>query len=146
ATLDLRKVGEWVRTQTAKLEPQTQWIKALRSTIPDDGILVSELTQIGYFARDHYEVYEPNTFITPGYQGTLGFGFPTALGAAVGANGRAVVSITGDGGFGWSLQELATAARYNLKVVVIVFNDGRFGNVRTLQMGQFGASFGDTIR
>jgi acetolactate synthase-1/2/3 large subunit len=146
STVDLGKVREWVRNQTSKLEPQTRWMNALRTTIPDDGILVSELTQIGYFARDHYEVYEPNTIIPPGYQGTLGYGFPTALGAAVGANGRAVVSITGDGGFGWSLQELATAARYNLKIVVIVFNDGRFGNVRTLQMAQFGAAFGDTIR
>lgn len=144
--LHLEKVRDWVQVQTAKLRPQTEWLAALRSSIPEDGILVNELTQIGYFARSHYPVYKPNTFITPGYQGTLGYGFPTALGAAVGAAGRAVVSITGDGGFGWNLQELATAARYNLNVALVVFNDGRFGNVRTLQMAQFGASFGDTLR
>ena len=144
-SVNLQSVREWVKAQTVKLGPQTGWIGALREAIPPDGILVNELTQVGYFARSHYEVYQPNTFITPGYQGTLGYGFPTALGAAVGANGRPVVSITGDGGFGWSLQELATAARYKLKVAVVIFNDGHFGNVRTLQRAQFGASFGDEL-
>lgn len=143
---DVGRVRAWVGEQTACIEPQMSWLRALRSAIPDDGILVNELTQVGYVARAHYPVYEPNTFINPGYQGTLGYGFPTALGAAVGNPDRAVVSITGDGGFGWGLAELATAARYALNVVVVVFNDGHFGNVRTLQQQQFGESYGDELR
>lgn len=142
---DVERVRAWVAEQTACIEPQMSWLRALRSAIPDDGILVNELTQVGYVARAHYPVHEPNTFINPGYQGTLGYGFPTALGAAVGNPDRAVVSITGDGGFGWGMAELATAARYALNVVVVVFNDGHFGNVRTLQQQQFGASFGDEL-
>ena len=125
-----------------EIEPQGAWLKALRRAIPDDGILVSELTQVGYFARIAYPVYHPNTFITPGYQGTLGYGFPTALGAALGSNGRMVVSINGDGGFGWNLQELATARKYNIPVAIVVFNDGHFGNVRRMQLDQFGQEYG----
>ena len=96
-------------------------------------MFVNELTQVGYFARVAYPVYAPGTIIGPGYQGTLGYGFPTGLGAAAGNPGRVVVSITGDGGFGWTLQELATAARYKLNHIVVVFADGAFANVRGLQ-------------
>jgi len=117
------------------------YIKALRAAIPDDGILVNELTQIGYLARSMYPVYQPGTFMTPGYQGTLGYGFPTALGVAAGNPGRAVVSINGDGGFGWAMQELATLRKYKLNVAVVVFADGHFGNVRRFQEDQFGATY-----
>jgi acetolactate synthase-1/2/3 large subunit len=118
------------------------WIRALRAAIPDDGIFVNELTQVGYLTRSAYPVYQAGTYITPGYQGTLGYGFPTALGAAYGNPGRAVVCITGDGGFGWGLSELATINKYGLKPAVVVFNDGYFGNVKRLQEDQFGGSLG----
>ncbi|WP_083194913.1 thiamine pyrophosphate-dependent enzyme [Pararhodobacter sp. CCB-MM2] len=114
------------------------YVSALRSALPDDGILVNELTQVGYLSRIAFETRAPRTLIGPGYQGTLGYGFPTALGAAVGGRGRRVFSITGDGGFGWGLQELATAARYQLPVTLVVFNDGYYGNVRAIQSRTFG--------
>lgn len=142
---DVAKVREWVSAQITTLEPQRSWLGALRASLPDDGIFVNELTQVGYVARSHYPVFEPGTFLSPGYQGTLGYGFPTSLGAAVAANGRPVVAITGDGGFGWAMQELATAARYRLHVAVVLFNDGHFGNVRTFQIQKFGAPFGDEL-
>lgn len=141
-TMDLGLVRKWAAEQMREIEPQGAWLRALRSAIPDDGILVNELTQVGYFARIAYPVYQPNTFITPGYQGTLGYGFPTALGAALGSGGRMVVSINGDGGFGWNLQELATARKYNIPVAAVVFNDGHFGNVRRMQQDQFGQEYG----
>lgn len=140
--LDLGAVRKWAAEQMREIEPQGAWLRALRSAIPDDGILVSELTQVGYFSRIAYPVYRPNTFITPGYQGTLGYGFPTALGAALGSEGRMVVSINGDGGFGWNLQELATARKYNVPLAIVVFNDGHFGNVRRMQQDQFGQEYG----
>jgi acetolactate synthase-1/2/3 large subunit len=143
--IDLDRVRGWASAQSDAIEPQRSWVNALRSAIPDDGILVNELTQVGYYARFAYPVYEPGTFITPGYQGTLGYGFPTALGTAIGNPGRAVVSITGDGGFGWGMQELATARRYNLRLVTVVFNDGHFGNVRRMQQDQFQESYGDSL-
>ena len=88
---DLERVRDWARLQADALEPLASWVRHLRAAIPDDGILVSELTQVGYFARANYPVFEPGTLLTCGYQGTLGFGFPTALGAAVGNPGRTIV-------------------------------------------------------
>src|ERR1700730_8426793 len=139
--VDLDKVRNWASDQARAAEPQMSYIRALRAAIPDDGILVNELTQIGYLARSMYPVYQPGTFVTPGYQGTLGYGFPTALGVAAGNPGRAVVSINGDGGFGWAMQELATLRKYKLNVAVVVFADGHFGNVRRFQEDQFGATY-----
>lgn len=139
STADAERVKAWAQTQIDQIEPQASYVRALRNNMPEDGIFVNELTQIGYLARIAFPVYAPRTYIGPGYQGTLGYGFPVALGAAVGGKGRRVVSITGDGGFGWNLQELATAQRYKLPVTLIVFNDGHYGNVRAIQKREFGA-------
>lgn len=136
---DALRVKAWADVQIAQIEPQASFVREIRSAMPEDAIFVNELTQIGYLARIAFPVYAPRTYIGPGYQGTLGYGFPVALGAAVGAGGRRVVSITGDGGFGWNLQELATAKRYQLPVTLIVFNDGHYGNVRAIQNREFGA-------
>ncbi|MBN9092388.1 thiamine pyrophosphate-dependent enzyme [Pandoraea pnomenusa] len=134
-----QQVKDWAQGQINAISPQAEYVSQLRAAMPDDAVFVSELTQIGYLARIALPVYGPRTYIGPGYQGTLGYGFPLALGAAVGAGGRRVVSITGDGGFGWNMQELATARRYNLPVTLIVFNDGHYGNVRSIQKREFGA-------
>lgn len=131
----------WGDEQIAELEPQRSWLRALRQAIPEDGILVSEVTQMGYLARVDYPVYVPRTLLGPGYQGTLGYGFPTALGVKVANPDRAVVSINGDGGFGWNLQELATAAKYDIGLVTVVFNDRAFGNVRRIQAQAFDGRF-----
>jgi acetolactate synthase-1/2/3 large subunit len=144
--VDLDQVRAWASEQARTAEPQMSYIRALRAAIPDDGVLVNELTQIGYLARSMYPVYQPGTFVNPGYQGTLGYGFPTALGVAAGNPGRAVVSINGDGGFGWAMQELATMRKYNLNVAVVVFADGQFGNVRRFQEDQFGATYEVDLR
>jgi acetolactate synthase I/II/III large subunit len=124
---------EALRTQVegafAELSPQHEYVHALRLAIPDDGILVDELTQIGYACRIAYPVYEPRTYITSGYQGALGFGFSTALGAKVACPTRAVVSINGDGGFLYTANELATAVQQKLGVVTVVFNDASYGNI-----------------
>jgi acetolactate synthase-1/2/3 large subunit len=82
-------------------------------------------------------VYEPRSFLTSGYQGTLGYGFATALGAAVGNPERKVVSINGDGGFFYNVQELSTMAKHDIPLVAIVFNDNAFGNVRRIQQVRF---------
>ncbi len=132
-----QSVKDWAQAQIDGIEPQASYVRALRAALPEDGIFVNELTQVGYLARIAFPLYGPQTYIGPGYQGTLGYGFPTALGAAVGS-GRRVLSITGDGGFGWNLQELATARRYDLPVTLVVFNDGHYGNVRAIQKRQFG--------
>src|SRR3546814_11414771 len=109
--------------------PQSAYVSELRAAMPDDAIFVHELTQVGYLARIAFPVYGPRTYIGPGYHGTLGYGFPVALRAAVGGRGRRVVSITGNGGFGWSLTPLATAQRHGLPVTLVVFN---YRHTRTL--------------
>jgi len=119
------------------LGPQMSWLKALRASLDDDGIFVDELTQVGYVARLGFPVYKPRTFLTSAYQGTLGCGFPVAIGAKIANPDRQVLSINGDGGFMYNVQELATAVKYNVPLVSIVFADGAYGNVRRMQQQMY---------
>lgn len=139
------QVREWCDAQIGLVQPQLQYVQALRRAIPDDGVLVSELTQVGYLANIAYPVYSPGTYLTPGYQGTLGYGFATAVGAALADPARVVVSINGDGGFGWNLQELATVAQHRPRLAVVVFEDGAFGNVRRIQSRVFKREIGTSL-
>jgi acetolactate synthase-1/2/3 large subunit len=120
------------------INPQADYALAVRAELPDEGILVSEFTQVGYWAYLGYPVYQPNTFITPGYQGTLGYGFTTAMGVQVGKPDVPVVSINGDGGFGYTLNELSTLVQHGIPLVSVVFNDNAYGNVRRIQQDDFG--------
>lgn len=134
---DVERLRRWAHDILVAIEPQYSWVRALRAAAPEDAILVNEFTQVGYLAQAAYPVYEPRTYISSGYQGTLGYGFPTALGAKVGSPQRTVLSINGDGGFGWALSELSTAHKYGIGVVTVVFNDQAYGNVRRSQIEQF---------
>lgn len=122
------------RATWAEATSLSEYGLALRAELPDDGILVNEFTQLGYWnAAGGFPVYQPRTFLGCGYQGTLGFGFPTALGAQVGNPDRKVISVNGDGGFLFNVQELSTMARYRIPVVAVVFDDRAYGNVRRMQ-------------
>ncbi|HEV2107852.1 MAG TPA: thiamine pyrophosphate-dependent enzyme [Thermomicrobiales bacterium] len=134
---ELRALKQGVRERLDSVNPQAELSHAIRNELPDEGIFVSEMTQIGYWSWVGYPVYSPRTFITPGYQGTLGYGFPTSLGVKVGNPNTPVVSVNGDGGFGFALNELATMARHDIRTVVIVFDDDAYGNVRRIQRDQF---------
>lgn len=122
----------------AALPVQMAYLQVLRDALGEDDILVEELTQVCYLARAAYPVYKPGTLINSGYQGTLGAGYATALGAKVAAPDRRVLSVNGDGGFMYNVQEIATAVQHNLAVVAVVFNDGAYGNVRRMQKNQHG--------
>jgi acetolactate synthase-1/2/3 large subunit len=121
-----------------QLEPQRSWVNAIRAGLPEDGIFVDELTQIGYASRVMLPVYRPRSFLSPGYQGTLGWGYGAALGVKVARPDAPVLSVNGDGGFMFNLAEISTAVRHRIPVVAIVFDDGAFGNVRRIQINQFG--------
>ena len=114
-------------------QPQTDFVRAIRDALPDDGIFVDEITQVGYASILAMPIYRPRTFLTPNYQATLGWGLPTALGAKVAAPDRSVLSISGDGGFLFCAMELATAVQHGINTVSVVFNDGAYGNVRRMQ-------------
>ena len=104
----------------------------------NDDVFVDEMTQMGYAARFALPVLAPRTFVTSSYQGTLGYGFATALGAQIGAAARRVISVNGDGGFLFTMPELATAVQHAIPLIAIVFSDGHFGNVRRIQKAMYG--------
>jgi acetolactate synthase I/II/III large subunit len=133
-----RAVKEKVAADLAVLAPQLGYLRAIRDVLPDNGVVIDELTQVGYSGRSAYEARLPRTYISSGYQGTLGWGVATALGAKHALGDVPVVAISGDGGFMFNVQELATAVRHRIPVVVIVFNDGAYGNVRNMQKGLHG--------
>ena len=122
-----------LRLMEEKAGPQMAWLRAIRKALPEDGYFVDEFTQVGYVARVGFPVYKPRTMITPGYQGTLGYGYATALGVKVAHPDKAVVSVNGDGGFMYTMPEIATAVHHSINLVAIVFVDGAFGNVLRMQ-------------
>lgn len=119
------------------IQPQGEFVNAIRDSMPDDGILVAGMTQVGYYSRWFYPTYAPRTYLTSSYFGNLGFAYPTALGAKLACPDKAVVTISGDGGFLFNSQELATAVMYGINVVAIVFNDNAYGNVLRDQRRRF---------
>ena len=129
---------EFAALYRRELAPQVAFLDAIRAALPEDGILVEDLTQIGYVARIAFPVHGPRQYITSGYQGTLGHAFASALGAKVARPERAVVALAGDGGFMYNVQELATAVQHGINVVALVFNDGAYGNVRRMQREFYG--------
>ena len=124
--------------EVAGLEPQLSFLRVIRDVLPENGILIDDLTQVGYVSRIAYPVYQPRTFLNSGFQGTLGWGVATALGAKHAVGDTPVICISGDGGFGYNIQELSTAVRHRIAPVFIVFNDGAYGNVRRMQKEEHG--------
>ena len=133
ADVKARRAGEYAR----QLGPQLAWLGAIRDTMPPEGIFVDELTQTGYVSRFAFPSYAPRTFISTGYQGTLGYGVATALGVAHARRDVPVVAISGDGGALFTITELATAVHHRIPLTVVIFNDHAFGNVRRLQIDNY---------
>src|SRR3984957_13690927 len=133
----IREASAAALQEIQKVQPQMAYLNILREVLPHDAIVTDELSQVGCASWYGFPIYEPRTFITSGYQGTLGSGFPTALGAKVANPDRQVVAITGDGGFMFGVQELATAVQFRIGVVTLVFNNNAYGNVRRDQVQRF---------
>lgn len=119
------------------VQPEIDYLDVIRDVLPRDGYFVEELCQAGFASYFGFEIYEPRSYVTPGYQGTLGFGFPTAVGVKAACPDRAVVSITGDGGFLFGMPELATAVQHDIGLVTVLFNNRSYGNVRRDQQTNF---------
>jgi acetolactate synthase-1/2/3 large subunit len=112
-----------------KVQPQMSYLTAIRDALPEDGILCDEMTQVGYVSWFGFPFHSPRTLVTSGFSGTLGAGFPTALGVKVAYPDRAVVAVTGDGGFLFGGAELATAVQHGINLVTVLFNNSAYGNV-----------------
>ncbi len=119
-----------------QLEPQRSYIEALRAAIPEDGMLAYGMNQMGYYSRNYYRVYAPDTYFDP--RGNLGASLPIAMGAKVARPDTPAVACCGDGGVMYHIQELATAVLHDIAVTVVVFNDNAYGNVKRSQREDFG--------
>ena len=134
------------RQEIQKVQPQMGYLDAIRAVLPRDGFFVEEISQVGFASRFGFPVYEPRTFVTGGYQDNVGFGFMTALGVKIANPDQPVVSITGDGGFMFGVQELATAVKYGINLVTVVFNNASYGNVLRDQRNVYkGREIGSTL-
>jgi acetolactate synthase-1/2/3 large subunit len=123
----------WDEARAAR-HPRPEWlIESLRSALPDDAPVFTDACEIGYRMQADWPSYVPRAFFYPSNYITLGWAFPAAVGAAAALEGRPVVSVSGDGGFVMCAQELATAARYRLKVIAIVHNDSTLGAIKNIQ-------------
>ncbi len=118
--------------------PQALMVDQLRAAIPDDGVLVPCTTTMGYMSHMLYPAYGPRTYLSTSYMGTLGWGFPAALGVKVARPDTPVVCATGDGGFLFAATELATAVQYGINTVTVVYNDNAYGNSNRDQRERFG--------
>jgi len=127
-----------IAPKLAALQPQVSFLEAIRKALPADGIFVDEVTQVGFASRLVLPVETPRTFLSPGYQDNLGWGLGTALGAKAAKPDTPVLAISGDGGFLYQVGELATAVQHKIALVVVLFDNNAFGNVKRIQQEQYG--------
>ncbi len=106
--------------------------------------MFTDACEIGYRMQTDWVAHGPRTFFYPSNYITLGWGFPAAIGAAVALRGTSpVFSVSGDGGFLMTAQELATAVRYELPVIAIVHNDSTYGAIKNIQKREHSSRFCD---
>ncbi|MBL16136.1 MAG: thiamine pyrophosphate-binding protein [Chloroflexi bacterium] len=120
---------------------QVEIINTIRQELDDDAIMVAGTTEIGYWSHLAFPALSPRSYLTSSYFATLGYAFPTALGAKIGNPYRQVVATSGDGGFGYASSELATAVQEGINVVTIVFNNESFGASYADQENRYKARF-----
>ncbi len=125
-------------------EATARLIETLRAALPDDAIVVNDQTGINYWMEWRFPVLLPRTFLYPVGSATLGYGVPAAIGAKIARPDRPVICVAGDGGFMYSVNELATAVKYRLPVVFLVMNDNRYGAIKWLQQTLFEGRWGET--
>ncbi len=102
----------------------------LRAAVPEDAIVVTDMTQIAYTGNVHYPCNMPRSWFHPNGYGTLGYALPAAIGARLGAPHRPVVVLVGDGGLLFTIQELATAVELGLPLAIVLWNNDGLGQIR----------------
>ncbi|MDO6694763.1 thiamine pyrophosphate-binding protein [Aliiglaciecola sp. 3_MG-2023] len=129
------KAQSWQEIQ--KVQPQMTYLNIIRDVMPRDGFIVEEISQVGFTSWLGFPVYEPRHLVTCGYQGNLGHGIQTGMGVKVANPDKVVMSIAGDGGFMFGVQELATAVQFKIGLIILLFNNNAYGNVRRDQINFF---------
>jgi acetolactate synthase-1/2/3 large subunit len=144
------QVGKWAATHPLSYKPAKGKIKPqhvveqIYSLTKGDAIITTEVGQNQMWAAQFYKFDRPRTFLSSGGLGTMGYGFPAAIGAQVAMPGRLVIDIAGDGSIQMNVQELATAVQYRLPVKVVILNNGALGMVRQWQELFFQGKYSQT--
>jgi acetolactate synthase-1/2/3 large subunit len=144
ATVASNWTDMWPAARAARRPPSEWLIDVLRAELPDDAVLFTDASEMAYRMQTDYPAYLPRSFFYPSNYIALGWGFPAAIGAAAALPDRVVVSFSGDGGFVMTCQELATAARYRLRLIILVHNDNTYGAIKHLQRLKHESRFRDT--
>ncbi len=137
---------DFIKEQRASGDPMI-WaiLDVLREALRPEDIFVGDMTMLSYRAGPNFPVYCPRTYLFPQGFGTLGWALPAAIGAQLGRPDRRVISINGDGGFLFSCNELATAVKYDLPLVVLILNNECYGVVAQTQKRRYGRTYGTDI-
>ncbi|MFS0779378.1 biosynthetic-type acetolactate synthase large subunit [Neobacillus sp. 3P2-tot-E-2] len=122
----------WYKHDPNGMSPQ--WlIEAIHKVTNGDAVVTTDVGQHQMWAAQYYNFEKPHRWVTSGGLGTMGFGFPAAIGAQMASPGSTVVAIVGDAGFQMTLQELSVIYEQNLPVKIIIVNNGALGMVRQWQ-------------
>lgn len=147
----LKQIAEWKQVvydskiKTDKMTPQHVIKRIYELTKDKDAIIATEVGQHQMWTAQLYKFKEPRKFITSGGLGTMGFGFPSAMGAQVAYPDRLVIDIAGDGSIQMNIQELATCVAYNIPVKVCIINNGYLGMVRQWQGRLYNNHYSETL-
>ena len=147
----LTQIAEWQRDfplsyeQDPDGELMPQYVcEQIYEVTAGDAIITTEVGQHQMWAAQYYHFMKPRHFITSGGLGTMGYGFPAAIGAQIACPDRTVIDIAGDGSFQMNVQELATAVQYDLPVIVAILNNHSLGMVRQWQQFFYEGRYADT--
>ncbi|MEE8541156.1 MAG: thiamine pyrophosphate-binding protein [Desulfobacterales bacterium] len=130
---DLKRTAEREAEQLRSAHEEMDYLNAIRRVLPQDSTLVIDNTMLGYWAEYFYPTYVPGGLVAAKGSAIIGFAFPAAAGVKVAHPQRTVVAVTGDGGFLYGAQELATCKRHGINFIVIVVNDNAYGIIDYLQ-------------
>jgi thiamine pyrophosphate-dependent acetolactate synthase large subunit-like protein len=131
-------VREAAHKQTRRVfGPSIDMLDAVREATPREGVIVADMTMLGYASAEYLPIYEPRTYIHPTELCSIGCGLPIALGARAAAPERPVIALCGDGGFLLNMGELATAVQEKLDTIIVIFNDATYTAVKNRQQERF---------
>ncbi|MFC7371283.1 acetolactate synthase large subunit [Fictibacillus iocasae] len=122
----------WYLADEHSLKPQ-KLVQLIYEASAGEAIVTTDVGQHQMWAAQYYAFAKPNRWVTSGGLGTMGFGFPAAIGAQLAEPGTPVVAVVGDGGFQMTLQELSVIKEWQLPVIIVIVNNGSLGMVRQWQ-------------
>ncbi len=138
-----RVIKEETKPDTGKIK-MGEVVKLVSDLTGGDAVIVTDVGQNQMTAARYYKFINPNSLVTSGGMGTMGFGLPAAIGAKIGSPGKQVIAFIGDGGFQMTIQELGTILHYKVPVKLIILNNGFLGMVRQWQDMFFNKRYAST--